>query len=239
MRRRPTLLLTLLSLTAGALLFSAPGLAAGGAPHRHARHVRPAKLRVGVEVLRFSGAGRQVTARGLVTAKLTDQNGHTTVVRDRIALTARTGGGCKVLHLFLDQLNLKLLGLTAHLDRVTLDITGRRGGGVLGSLFCRLSRAKAASASTVRALNAAVRHHRGQAVRFTASITPKATASATGSCQVLDLIVGPLNLDLLGLVVDLKKVHLSIIAQRGQGKLGDIFCDAADNNTSGTPPPAP
>ena len=50
---------------------------------------------------------------------------------------------------------------------------------------------------------------------------------------MLDLIVGPLNLKLLGLVVNLKKVHLAVTATRGQGKLGDLFCDLADNNSSG------
>jgi hypothetical protein len=36
-------------------------------------------------------------------------------------------------------LDLILLGLNVHLDRVHLVITGQPGGGVLGSLFCSLS----------------------------------------------------------------------------------------------------
>ena len=31
---------------------------------------------------------------------------------------------------------------------------------------------------------------------------------ATGSCEILDLTLGPLDLDLLGLVVHLDQVHL-------------------------------
>jgi hypothetical protein len=191
---------------------------------------------VGVEVLGFHAAGRKTTATGLVTAVLTDNHGRTTRVRTRVALTAAAGSGCKVLHLFLNELTLTLLGLHAHLDKVTLDITGNSGGGVLGSLFCKLAKAKVASAraADVHALTAAVRRQ-GGVVHFTAYVTPQATASAANpTCPVLDLVVGPLNLQLLGLVVDLQKVHLVVTATRGQGALGDLFCKLADNSSTTT-----
>jgi hypothetical protein len=41
---------------------------------------------------------------------------------------------------------------------------------------------------------------------------------------VLDLILGPLHLNLLGLVVDLNKVHLAVTATQGGGLLGNLFC---------------
>ncbi len=194
---------------------------------------RPARLAVGVEVLKFSGAGRSVKATGKVTASLTDDAGHSTTVHSIVALTAAAGGRCRVLHLFLNQLNLNLLGLNAHLDKVQLDITGQPKGGVLGSLFCRLARARVASAraSAARALSTAVHRHAGHVLRFTADVTPTASASqaANATCPVLDLVVGPLDLQLLGLVVDLNRVHLSVTATRGQGALGDLFCKLADN----------
>src|SRR5690348_12662257 len=203
-----------------------PTAFANGASDTKAK--RPGKLAVGVSVLHFATAGKTITATGLVTGTLNDGAGHISTVRQKVKLTASTGGRCEVLHLFLDQLNLQLLGLNAHLDQVTLDVTGQRNGGPLGSLFCRLARAKLASTSTaaVHALNASVRRHRMSALRFNAAVFPKAAASQSQtSCQVLDLVVGPLNLRLLGLVVDLKKVHLAVTATRGQGKLGDLFCD--------------
>jgi hypothetical protein len=47
----------------------------------------------------------------------------------------------------------------------------------------------------------------------------------SGSCQVLDLTLGPLNLNLLGLVVTLNQVHLNITAQQGSGNLlGNLLC---------------
>ena len=63
--------------------------------------------------------------------------------------------------------------------------------------------------------------------------------AAGGSCQILDLTLGPLHLDLLGLVVDLNQVHLNITAQQGPGNLlGNLLCAVAhlldgNNNTAG------
>jgi hypothetical protein len=57
-----------------------------------------------------------------------------------------------------------------------------------------------------------------------------------GTCQVLDLTLGPLHLDLLGLVVDLNQVHLTINAQQGPGNLlGNLLCSLThllDSNAS-------
>ena len=57
---------------------------------------------------------------------------------------------------------------------------------------------------------------------------PVDTAQSTGSCQILDLVLGPLDLDLLGLVVHLDTVHLNITAQQGPGNLlGNLLCAVA------------
>ena len=52
--------------------------------------------------------------------------------------------------------------------------------------------------------------------------------ATTGLCKVLELTLGPLKVDLLGLVVDLRKVHLTITATPGGGVLGNLFCGLAD-----------
>ncbi len=225
-------------------LVAVAGLVAAGAVSaaptaKPAASARPARLAVGVEVLRFATHGRSLGATGVVTAKLTDNTGRTTISQTHVALTASTGGGCKVLHLYLKELTLHLLGLDAHLDPVTLDLTGDSGGGVLGSLFCKLAHAKVASlarAADARALTAAVHSHQGTVLRFSAYIHPAtATGHAAGAvCPVLDLVVGPLNLQLLGLIVDLQRVHLTITATSGGGALGDVFCRLADNTTTTT-----
>jgi hypothetical protein len=49
-----------------------------------------------------------------------------------------------------------------------------------------------------------------------------------GQCEILDLVLGPLDLDLLGLVVFLDTVHLNITAQQGPGNLlGNLLCAVA------------
>ncbi|GAB2602603.1 hypothetical protein GCM10027087_49240 [Paractinoplanes abujensis] len=55
---------------------------------------------------------------------------------------------------------------------------------------------------------------------------PVAIAQAT--CRVLDLVLGPLHLDLLGLTVDLNQLHLVINAVPGPGNLlGNLLCAIA------------
>jgi hypothetical protein len=67
---------------------------------------------------------------------------------------------------------------------------------------------------------------------------PLKTSAATGTtsnatnaalaCNVLDLVLGPLNLNLLGLVVTLNQVHLVINAVPGAGNLlGNLLCAVA------------
>jgi hypothetical protein len=59
---------------------------------------------------------------------------------------------------------------------------------------------------------------------------------ATGTCQILDLTIGPIHLDLLGLIVDTNTIHLQITAQSGPGNLlGNLLCSVAHllDNPSG------
>ena len=53
--------------------------------------------------------------------------------------TTSTLVSCNVLHLVLGPLDLDLLGLVVHLDRVVLDITAVPGGGLLGDLLCAVA----------------------------------------------------------------------------------------------------
>jgi hypothetical protein len=47
---------------------------------------------------------------------------------------------CQILHLVLGPVNLNLLGLVVHLNRVVLDITAHQGpGNLLGNLLCALA----------------------------------------------------------------------------------------------------
>ena len=57
------------------------------------------------------------------------------------------------------------------------------------------------------------------------------------ACEILTLDLGPIHLDLLGLIVDLSAVHLNITAQPGPGNLlGNLLCAVAhllDNGNTG------
>jgi hypothetical protein len=61
--------------------------------------------------------------------------------------------------------------------------------------------------------------------------TPAAPGTVSPSvvgCQILDLVLAPLDLDLLGLVVHLDRVHLNITAVPGAGELlGNLLCGVA------------
>ncbi|ONH28870.1 hypothetical protein BL253_18290 [Pseudofrankia asymbiotica] len=54
---------------------------------------------------------------------------------------------------------------------------------------------------------------------------PVTNAATTAGCDILSLVLGPLHLDVLGLVVDLNQVILNITAVGGLGNLlGNLLC---------------
>jgi hypothetical protein len=146
-------------------------------------------------------------------------------------LSATRGGRCTILTLRLDTLDLTLLGLNVHLDKVVLRVTGRRSGGVLGSLFCSLARARvrASRAAAAARINTAIHRHGAlRPIGFEVPVTA-VTSQAAPRCNVLELILGPLHVDLLGLFVDLNRVHLTITAVPGAGALlGNLLCAVAN-----------
>jgi hypothetical protein len=182
--------------------------------------------------LHFATAGRAIRGTGIVTATLTNQAGQTSTMRSRVSVTAAAGRNCHILTLILQQLHLSLLGLNVDLSKVVLTISGipsgRPGGGVLGSLFCSLANTRLAAdrrAAAARALSADLARQPNRVLRFTVYLRPNATTRQAGAtCPVLDLVLGPLHLNLLGLVVDLNRVHLTVTAIQGGGILGNLFC---------------
>jgi hypothetical protein len=243
-------------IAAACVLAIAPA-AGAGASSTVATSAR-AKLAVTVRIKHLTVIGREAAANAIATATLTSTQGTKTTARQQVALTAATSGGCEVLHLYLQQLDLNLLGLVAMLDKVNLEIVGHADGGVLGSLFCKLSKGvtgKIAAARMTRTMNTQLAAH-SPVLRFSAQLTPQSqpnqstattttpstttttpttttttgstgTTIAPGSCQVLNLILGPLDLTLLGLEVDLNQIHLDVTANPTGGALGSLFCSLA------------
>ncbi|HET7351993.1 MAG TPA: hypothetical protein VFJ28_13730 [Marmoricola sp.] len=57
---------------------------------------------------------------------------------------------------------------------------------------------------------------------------PGSPGAAAAACDILNLVLGPLDLDLLGLQVHLDQIVLDIVAQSGAGNLlGNLLCAVA------------
>lgn len=69
----------------------------------------------------------------------------------------------------------------------------------------------------------------GQTVPVSQTVTTTVQSATTaGSCDILNLVLGPLHLNLLGLNVDLNQVVLNITGQTGAGNLlGNLLCAVA------------
>lgn len=149
---------------------------------------------------------------------------------------------CPVLDLTLGPLDLNLLGLMVHLDQVHLTITADSNGGLLGSLLCSLAGRGGAGLTSMKAAKSLTKaaNKSGLAtkgVQFAVPLyqtttsggvtTLSTTKSPLAICNVLNLTLGPLDLNLLGLMVHLDQVHLVITADSNGGILGSLLCGLA------------
>lgn len=94
-------------------------------------------------IQKFGQKGGQLVAIGTVTATLFDLAGNIirTITKTGVVIPV-TGitGTCEILHLELGPLDLDLLGLVIHLDKVVLDISAEAGAGnLLGNLLCAIA----------------------------------------------------------------------------------------------------
>ena len=88
-----------------------------------------------------------LVASGVLRGTLVDENGvftsiyRTTTIPVDLSASSRGVGGqvCDILHLELGPLDLDLLGLVVHLDKIVLDIDAEPGSGnLLGNLLCAI-----------------------------------------------------------------------------------------------------
>jgi hypothetical protein len=81
-----------------------------------------------------------------------------------------------------------------------------------------------ATQSILRTVSMEVNTEQATGASAVAAAAP-APIGAQAVCDVLHLVLGPLHLDLLGLVVDLNQVVLDITAESGPGNLlGNLLC---------------
>lgn len=86
-------------------------------------------------------------------------------------------------------------------------------------------------------LNGTITNAAGQTVK-TVSNVPATLPVTSGdpTCSILNLTLGPLDLNLLGLMIHLNQVVLTITAQSGPGNLlGNLLCAVANLLNNGAP----
>jgi hypothetical protein len=93
------------------------------------------------DIQRFTVVNGALAAVGTLTATLTDSLGNVlgTVTQQLTLPVGNISATCEILDLELGPLDLNLLGLMVHLDRINLEITAQPGGGLLGDLLCSLA----------------------------------------------------------------------------------------------------
>ena len=162
----------------------------------------------------------------------------------------QSDGACPILNLELGPIDLNLLGLRVETSPICLDLIAVPGGGLLGDLLCAVANLLQGGSSLADVL--AFLGTSGNLDRFLNGLTVVLNSTfdriasneslAGATCSVLSLALGPLDLNLLGLVVALDDcadgpVTVDITAIQGGGLLGDLLCALGGgplNNPSNT-----
>ena len=107
-----------------------------------------------MKITGFAVENNTLVATGIVSGTMTGASGANAVVRTFTAPvitgatrttaaagnTAAAAASCGILHLELGPLDLDLLGLVVHLDRIVLDLSAAPGAGnLLGNLLCSIT----------------------------------------------------------------------------------------------------
>jgi len=188
-----------------------------------------------IMVTSVTSSGGQLVANGLVG---------TTPFQVPIVLTpgaVPAGGTCPILDLSLGPIHLSLLGLNVDTSSVCLQITAIQGGGLLGQLLCGIANLLNSgqplsailgglSAQQLSILDSGLTQVLNQSIFIPLSRSDAVQAAA---CDVLHLDLGPLDLNLLGLRVQLNDcnngpVVLDITATPGGGLLGNLLCSLSN-----------
>jgi hypothetical protein len=149
---------------------------------------------------------------------------------------ATPGQDCSVLDLAMAPIHLQLLGLHADTSAICLNITAIRGGGLLGDLLCGLTGGLNLGdlSGLLNGLPEVLNGALAGAADAADPATPQDDEICTGECTVLDLALGPINLNLLGLEVNLDDcdngpVLVCVSATASEGLLGGLLCGLTGN----------
>jgi hypothetical protein len=102
------------------------------------------RFRGRMDIRRFVARNDEVQAVGFLTGRIRDANGdlvgRVTDKRVRMPVSNVQETTCDILHLELGPLDLDLLGLVVHINRIVIDIVAVPGAGnLLGNLLCAIA----------------------------------------------------------------------------------------------------
>jgi len=207
--------------------------------------------KLNLQGVNYNAATGTLTATGGTVSGLLGGLPFTTDVKN-FTLQALQGNGrrCSVLHLELAPIQIHLLGLHVDTSQICLDITAFRGQGVLGDLLCGLAGGNLPLLNSLGnpsgvglpnllsglsdILNTAL--GRAKPVHGNGNGNGNGGGNesvCTGECEVLDLVLGPVTLNLLGVQVKLDDcnggpVEVCVSATASEGLLGEILCGLVD-----------
>jgi len=147
---------------------------------------------------------------------------------------------CPILDLEIQAITLNLLGLLVETSDICLAITAHEGEGLLGDLLCGVANLLQGGIDLGMILDGLTDDQLEVLLTgiedllndvFAAATAPSAVAGA--SCNILNLSLGPIDLNLLGLQVELDNcadgpVTIDVTAIPGGGLLGDLLCSLAN-----------
>lgn len=196
----------------------------------------------GVQLQNFQIVDNVLTADGTVSGTLAGLPFKTQITNFALQLVpddpSTLAVECSVLNLELAPIHLALLGLHVDTSAICLEITATQGGGLLGDLLCGLAgggllgtgiptlptagQLDTLLAGLVSILNGILGGNPGPSQGGGDSV-------CTGQCEILELVLGPLDLSLLGLNVSLDDceggpVQVCVSATAGEGLLGNLLC---------------
>jgi len=189
--------------------------------------------------LNFDAAKGLLTATGgTVTGTLAGLPFTTNITNFALQLLPgdATTAACSVLNLELAPIHANLLGLHVDTSPICLDITAFKGQGVLGDLLCGIAGGNIAGLSSSLLTNGLSQVLAGALNQ--AQPTQGEDTVCTGECEILDLSVGPVDLNLLGVNVHLDDcdngpVQVCVSATASEGLLGNLLCTVADTDLTG------
>ena len=153
-----------------------------------------------------------------------------------ITATPSPNAACPILNLALGPIDLTLLGLRVETSPICLEITAIPGGGLLGDLLCGVANLLSGGTPVATAIGGLSPADQTRFLNGLTSVLDQVfdrmtsnQANMTATCEILSLSLGPLDLTLLGLRVQLDDcdggpVTVDITAIPGGGLLGDLLC---------------